>query len=126
MTDLTDARARLIEEALEQAQEATLMLHGWGINAGEIVSSAPNSSASNLLARLATTITRLADTLSTAEAELVRVREALGDAGGWFRAYEAQHMAKGNLDGDIKARTNAERAEFCENAARAALESSRG
>jgi predicted esterase len=113
----------LIREARQQAQEAALMLHGWGINAVEIVSSAPNSSASNLLARLAITITRLADALSTAEAELVRVREALTTAAGWFSEYETLHAAKGSIDGDVKARTNAERADFC---ARAALESSRG
>ena len=42
-------------------------------------------------------------------------REALWKVAGWFREYEAAHMAKGNLDGDVKARRNAERAEFIEN-----------
>jgi hypothetical protein len=51
----------------------------------------------------------------TDDPEFVMVRrDKLEAVAKWFREYEASHAAKGNLDGDLKARRNAERAEFVE------------
>ena len=60
---------------------------------------------------------RMGYTLGVPAPPLYKVRKALLDAEVWFADYERQHIAKGTLDGDVKARTNAERAE----AMRAAL-----
>lgn len=46
---------------------------------------------------------------------LREAREALQMAADWFRDYERQHHAKATEDGDRKAETNGERANFLEN-----------
>src|SRR5258706_13483792 len=48
------------------------------------------------------------------QGERDRLRAGLKAAAERFREYEASHAAKGNLDGDAKARRNAEMAEMCE------------
>lgn len=47
-----------------------------------------------------------------AEADRDRMRRALERAEGWFRDYERQHRAKGTLEGNLKADTNEERADY--------------
>ena len=52
-----------------------------------------------------------------AESKLARLEgleRAAREAAAWFREYEALHAAKGSIDGDAKARTNAQRAERIE------------
>ena len=50
------------------------------------------------------------------EASAQGLVEALTASALRFREYEASHAAKGNLDGDAKARRNCEMAEQCEQA----------
>ena len=50
------------------------------------------------------------------EARAQGLVEALTASALRFREYEASHAAKGNLDGDAKARRNCEMAEQCEQA----------
>lgn len=51
-----------------------------------------------------------------------QMRAALSQAAEWFEDYERQHAAKGSIDGDAKARVNAERAAACRLAAGAERE----
>lgn len=57
-----------------------------------------------------------ADDMDEAASEIVRLREALERAERWFRDYERQHRAKGTLDGNLKADTNEERADYLRSA----------
>jgi hypothetical protein len=51
----------------------------------------------------------------TDDPEFVMVRrDKLEAVARWFREYETSHAAKGSIEGDWKARRNAERAEFVE------------
>ena len=54
--------------------------------------------------------------LAATEARAQGLVEALTASALRFREYEASHAAKGNLDGDAKARRNCEMAEQCEQA----------
>jgi len=44
----------------------------------------------------------------------MNIMDLIRRCAGTFRDYERHHTAKGNLDGDSKARRNAELAELCE------------
>lgn len=48
--------------------------------------------------------------------EVERKNEALRKIEGWFRDYARQHRAKGTSDGNLKADTNDERADFARTA----------
>ncbi len=54
--------------------------------------------------------------LAATEARAQALVDALTASALRFREYEASHAAKGNLDGDAKARRNCEMAEQCEQA----------
>ena len=54
--------------------------------------------------------------IQATEARAQGLVEALTASALRFREYEASHAAKGNLDGDAKARRNCEMAEQCEQA----------
>lgn len=63
---------------------------------------------------VAETLEDLCDFIERALAPSQGVIEALRKAAEKFREYERLHMAKGNLDGDAKARVNCLMAEMCE------------
>lgn len=54
--------------------------------------------------------------IQATEARAQALVDALTASALRFREYEASHAAKGNLDGDAKARRNCEMAEQCEQA----------
>lgn len=49
-----------------------------------------------------------------ARARVAELEAVVRSAGNQFRDYQAQHRAKGTLDGDVKAITNGELADMCE------------
>lgn len=55
-----------------------------------------------------------ADRIDALQAHIEMLRGALTASAAKFREYEQLHMAKGSIDGDVKARTNAQMAELCE------------
>ncbi len=55
----------------------------------------------------------------SALAQRDRLREALERAERWFRDYARQHLGKGTSDGNMKAATNEERADYLAEALRA-------
>jgi hypothetical protein len=52
------------------------------------------------------------EALEAAERQLGEVREGMRKAEAWFRDYARQHRFKGTVDGNVKAQTNEERADF--------------
>lgn len=54
------------------------------------------------------------ETYDALTSENKRLKEALAKCASRFREYETSHAAKGSVDGDAKARRNAEMAEMCE------------
>lgn len=84
-------------------------------------SASPNDAA--LIVALVNAAPLLIDALERAQPLLdasERVEEqtkALRQAAEWFRTYEVEHLAKDTPEGRVKAQRNADRAEFCADAA---------
>lgn len=70
----------------------------------------------NALNELFVSLPAIFDAIQATEARAQGLVEALTASALRFREYEASHAAKGNLDGDAKARRNCEMAEQCEQA----------
>lgn len=103
-TNPTDAQMKLAREALAQAA-TELAPPSSSMRMNDFTDKAAQISARAIVLAIQATEARAQGLVDALTASALR-----------FREYEASHAAKGNLDGDAKARRNCEMAEQCEQA----------
>ena len=100
----TDEQMKLAREALAQAA-TELAPPSSSMRMNDFTDKAAQISARAIVLAIQATEARAQGLVDALTASALR-----------FREYEASHAAKGNLDGDAKARRNCEMAEQCEQA----------
>lgn len=103
-TNPTDAQMKLAREALAQAA-TELAPPSSSMRMNDFTDKAAQISARAIVLAIQATEARAQGLVDALTASALR-----------FREYEVSHAAKGNLDGDAKARRNCEMAEQCEQA----------